>query len=205
MGKINSRSNRGRNMKVFTTTILLLLTFSAIAADAPDKESMRTKAGLYVNSVEAHQMITKPEGREVVLIDVRDGVEIKFTGYTKMTDIHVPWKIIDINKWDEKKQSYGGHRNKNFADGVQAQLDKLGISKKAHLIFMCRSGSTRSAPAADVFFNKDYKNVYTMVDGFEGGKAKDGIHKGARTVNGWKNAGLPWGWNLEKEVMYGIN
>lgn len=192
-------------MKIFTIAISLLLAFSAIAADAPDKESMRTKAGLYVNSVEAHQMITKPEGREVVLIDVRDGVEIKFTGYTKMTDIHVPWKIIDTNKWDEKKQSYGGQRNKNFTDVVQAQLDKLGVSKKAHLIFMCRSGSTRSAPAADVFFNKGYKNVYTMVDGFEGDKAKDGMHKGARTVNGWKNSGLPWGWKLEKEVMYGIN
>lgn len=196
-------------MKNFILSMLLTLSISmassTIAAETPDKESMRTQAGLYVNSVEAHQMITKPEGRQVVLIDVRDGVEIKFTGYTKMTDIHVPWKIIDINKWDEKKQSYGGYRNKNFADDVQAQLDKLGFSKKAHLIFMCRSGSTRSAPAADVFFNKGYKNVYTMVDGFEGGKAKDGIHKGARTVNGWKNAGLPWGWKLEKKSMYGIN
>jgi len=196
-------------MKIFTTTILLstllLPAFNATAANTPGKKSMRTKAGLYVNSVEAHQMITKPEGREIVLIDVRDGVEIKFTGYTKMTDIHVPWKIIDSNKWDDKKQSYGGHRNANFSDKLQTQLDKMGVSKKAHLIFMCRSGSTRSAPAADIFFDKGYANVYTMVDGFEGGKAKDGTHNGARIVNGWKNAGLPWGWKLEKDVMYGIN
>ncbi len=196
-------------MKIFTTTILLstllLPVFNATAANTPGKESMRTKAGLYVNSVEAHQMITKPEGREIVLIDVRDGVEIKFTGYTKMTDIHVPWKIIDSNKWDDKKQSYGGHRNANFSDELQTQLDKMGVSKKAHLIFMCRSGSTRSAPAADIFFDKGYANVYTMVDGFEGGKAKDGTHNGARIVNGWKNAGLPWGWKLEKDIMYGIN
>lgn len=110
-------------MKIFTTTMLLLLAFNVTAADAPEKESMRTKSGLYVNSVETHQMITKPKGREVVLIDVRDAVEIKFTGYTKMTDIHVPWKIIDSNKWDDKKQSYGGHRNANFADEVKTQLD----------------------------------------------------------------------------------
>lgn len=196
-------------MKIFTTTILLsvllLPAFNATAANAPGKDSMRTKAGLYVNAVEAHQMITKPEEREIVLIDVRDGVEIKFTGYTKMTDIHVPWKVIDSNKWDDKKQSYGGQRNANFSDELQTQLDKMGVSKKAHLIFMCRSGSTRSAPAADIFFSKGYANVYSMVDGFEGGKAKDGAHKGARVVNGWKNAGLPWGWKLEKGVMHGIN
>jgi rhodanese-related sulfurtransferase len=196
-------------MNIFKTTILLstllLQTISATAANAPEKESMHTKSGLYVDSVEAHQMITKPEGREVVLIDVRDSVEIKFTGYTKMTDIHVPLKIIDSNKWDAEKSSYGGHRNANFADDLQAQLDNLGIGKKAHLIFMCRSGSTRSAPAADIFFDKGYTNVYSMVDGFEGGKAKEGEHKGARVVSGWKNSGLPWGWKLEKAVMYGIN
>ena len=150
-------------------------------------------------------MIKNPEGREVVLIDVRDGVEIKFTGYTEMTDIHVPWKIIDSNKWDAKKKSYGGHRNANFSDELQAELDEMGVSKKAHLIFMCRSGSTRSAPAADIFFEKGYTNVYSMVDGFEGGKAKDGDNKGARVVDGWKNSGLPWGWKLEKDVMYGVN
>lgn len=194
-------------MKFFTRSIflLILLSFNLMAANAPEKANMRTKSGLYVNSVEAHQMKTKPQGREVVLIDVRDSVEIKFTGYTKMTDIHVPWKIIDSNKWDAKTQSYGGHRNADFAKLVETQLEKMGVSKNAHLIFMCRSGSTRSAPAADALFNKGYANVYSMVDGFEGGKAKDGAHKGARVVNGWKNSGLPWGWKLEKEVMYGIN
>lgn len=194
-------------MKIFTNSILLLMliSFNSIAAKAPDKVSMRTKSGLYVDSVEAHQMKTNPQGREVVLIDVRDAVEIKFTGYTQMTDIHVPWKIIDSDKWDAKQQSYGGHKNADFAKLVQARLDKMGVSKNAHLIFMCRSGSTRSAPAADALFNKGYTNSYSMVDGFEGGKAKDGAHKGARVVNGWKNSGLSWGWKLEKEVMYGIN
>jgi rhodanese-related sulfurtransferase len=118
-------------MNIFKTTILLstllLPTINATAANAPEKESMHTKSGLYVDSVEAH------------------------------------------------------------------------------LIFMCRSGSTRSAPAADIFFDRGYANVYSMVDGFEGGKAKQGEHKGARVVSGWKNSGLPWGWKLEKAVMYGIN
>ena len=73
------------------------------------------------------------------------------------------------------------------------------VRKKAHLIFMCRSGSTRSTPAANTFFDNGYANVYYMVDGFEGGKAKDGSHLGARVADDWKNAGLPWGWKLEKK------
>jgi rhodanese-related sulfurtransferase len=184
--------------------LLLPLALTAVAADAPEKESMRTKAGLYVDARETHEMLTNPEGREVVLVDVRDAVEVKFTGYTVMTDIHVPWKIIDASTWDDKKQSYGGYVNKNFGEDVKSRLDTLGISKQAHIIFMCRSGSTRSAPAADALFAMGYPNVYSMVDGFEGGKSKGGTHKGARVVDGWKNSGLPWGWKLEHDVMYGL-
>ena len=44
---------------------------------------MRTKAGLYVDASETHAMLTRPEGRKVVLIDVRDPVEVKFTGSTR--------------------------------------------------------------------------------------------------------------------------
>jgi len=184
--------------------LLVPLALNAVAANVPEKESMRTKAGLYVDARETHEMITSPEGREVVLIDVRDAVELKFTGYTDMTDIHVPWKIIDASSWDEKKQSYGGSVNKNFGEDVKSRLDALGTSKQAHIIFMCRSGSTRSAPAADTLLAMGYTNVYSMVDGFEGGKSKDGAHKGARVVDGWKNSDLPWGWKLEQDVMYGL-
>ena len=191
-------------MNRLTVLLLLPLTFTAVAADAPGDASMRTKAGLYVDARETHEMLTSPEGREVVLIDVRDPVELKFTGYTQMTNIHVPWKIIDATTWDEKKQSYGGYINKHFGEDTSKRLNELGVSKDAHLVFMCRSGSTRSAPAADALYAMGYQNVYSMVDGFEGGKAKSGPHKGARVIDGWKNAELPWGWKLDKDVMYGL-
>ena len=48
----------------------------------------------------------------------------------------------------------------------------------------------------------EHENVYTMVDGFEGGSAKSGPQKGSRVVNGWKNSGLPWRWKLDSEKMY---
>lgn len=192
-------------MKYIVMLFTLSLAFNAFTAEAPEKAGKQTKAGLYVDAQEAYAMLNQPDGRKVVLIDVRDPVEIKFTGYTDSTDIHVPWKVIDTETWDEKKQSYGGHINKHFTEEVTSRLETLGIGKDAHLIFMCRSGSTRSAPAADALYATGYSNVYSMVDGFEGTKARDGLHKGARVVDGWKNTGQPWGWKLEKDVMYGVS
>jgi rhodanese-related sulfurtransferase len=46
-----------------------------------------------------------------------------------------------------------------------------------------------------------FKNVYSVVDGFEGDKAKDGPQKGERVVNGWKNKGQPWGYKLDKAKL----
>ena len=66
---------------------------------------------------------------------------------------------------------------------------------------MCRSGK-RSAKAADMLADAGYTKVYSVVDGYEGDKAKDGPDKGKRTVNGWKNSGLPWTYSLDKDYMY---
>ncbi|BAZ93514.1 rhodanese-related sulfurtransferase [Thiohalobacter thiocyanaticus] len=192
-------------MKRLLAGLLIAVTGSLFAAEAPEKESMRTRAGLYVDAIEAYEMLRNPGDRQVVLIDVRDPIELNFTGYTQMVDVHVPWKIMDSSRWNENKQSYGGYVNPDFAAEVTSRLDALGIGKEAHLVFMCRSGSTRSAPAADALYELGYANVYSMVDGFEGGKAKSGEHQGARVVNGWKNSGLPWGWKLERDVMYGLD
>jgi hypothetical protein len=41
-----------------------------------------------------------------------------------------------------------------------------------------------------------------VVDGFEGDMAKDGPKAGQRVLNGWKNAGLPWSYQLDKSKMY---
>lgn len=191
-------------MKRMAILFLLPVASLLFAAEAPQKAGMQTKAGLYVDAREAYAMLNAAQAGDVVLIDVRDAVEIRFTGYTEMTDVHVPWKIIDASTWNDKKRTYGGRLNADFANHVKLRLDRLGVGKGAALIFMCRSGSTRSAPAADALYDLGYAKVYSMVDGFEGVKAGDGPSAGARVVNGWKNSGLPWGWKLEKAVMYGI-
>jgi hypothetical protein len=43
-----------------------------------------------------------------------------------------------------------------------------------------------------------FMQVGSVVDGFEGDMSKDG----RRSVNGWKNAGLPWSYKLDKARMY---
>jgi hypothetical protein len=47
-----------------------------------------------------------------------------------------------------------------------------------------------------------FTNVYTQYEGFEGVTAEDGPHKGKRVINGWKNEGLPWSYDLLSEKMY---
>lgn len=38
--------------------------------------------------------------------------------------------------------------------------------------------------------------------GVEGDTVKNGPKAGQRAVNGWKNAGLPWTYKLDKTKMY---
>ncbi len=73
---------------------------------------------------------------------------------------------------------------------------------------MCRSGK-RSAKAVNVLAKAGYSKVYTVVDGYEGGKLKKGKNKGKnkgkRFKDGWKNSGLPWTYSLDKDMMYFTN
>ena len=64
---------------------------------------------------------------------------------------------------------------------------KRFLNKDATIITMCRSGS-RSNKAAMALESADFTNVYNMLTGFEGGKDDAGY----RTINGWKEDGLPY-------------
>lgn len=62
---------------------------------------------------------------------------------------------------------------------------------------MCRSGD-RSARAVNLLKDAGFTTVYSVIDGFEGDMAP----QGRRTVNGWKNPGLPWTCKLEKAKVF---
>lgn len=192
-------------MKDAKLAFALLLSVAVIspltAAEEPTDPAMQTSWGLYIDSSETAAM-KKDLGDQMLFVDVRDPVEIMFTGFTDMIDINIPFKLVDTAAWHPKKPVYSLQTNPDFEQEIAAALEAKGLSKEAPIAIMCRSGGTRGAPSTKLLEGKGYKNVYVVVDGFEGGTVKEGDKKGFRLKNGWKNSGLPWGYELNKEKMY---
>jgi rhodanese-related sulfurtransferase len=74
------------------------------------------------------------------------------------------------------------------------------------LLIMCRSGH-RGAPASEALIKAGFKNVYNVIDGFEGDKVSDteSSYNGLRMKNGWKNSGAPWTYNIDINLMPSLN
>lgn len=166
-----------------------------VAADAPTKKAKQTPQGLYLTAKEAHDMVKKDPSK-VLFVDVRTPAELYFVGYPDMIDINIPTSYIDYTKFKEKKNKvkFASHKNEKILQQLEAALKAKKLTKDSDIILICRSGS-RTGRLATILNDSGYKKVYTVIDGFEGDKDKN--HK--RTVNGWKNAGLPWGYKIVKE------
>ncbi|MBB3185814.1 rhodanese-related sulfurtransferase [Halomonas fontilapidosi] len=176
-----------------------LVTGPVVAQD--DVPAYReTQLGLYVTASEAYELMQDNE--RAVLIDVRDPIEIKFTGFAKPTDIHVPWVLADRDNFNEDAKTWPMVKNADFEAQVRAELEALEVAEDDPIIVMCRSGSTRSAPGADVITEMGFNKVYSVTDGFEGSKLEEGDSKGVRAVNGWRNAGLPWSYEIDPDVAW---
>lgn len=171
---------------------------TALAADAPKDPARQTSWGLYVDSREAYQMKTGPKGNEILLIDVRDPVEIMFTGFADTVDLNIPYMTANRQKWNDKKNVYAMEVNPAFEAQVAKALSERKLTKDAPVVLMCRSGGERGAPSAKMLEGKGYSQVYVVTDGFEGDTVKEGDKKNWRLVNGWKNSGLPWSYTLNK-------
>ena len=163
-------------------------------------EKKQTKLGLYMTAEQAYQH-TLQNMDETLFLDIRTPSELNYLGVTTVMDAHVPLVFMNSSGWDDKKHRYLRAENKNFVTDVEAQLEKKGLDKSDTVILMCRSGK-RSATAVNKLADAGFTNAYTVVDGYEGDKAKDGENKGKRTVNGWKNSGLPWTYSMDKDLMY---
>lgn len=150
----------------------------------------RTDLSLYVTPMEAYEL-KQAHPDEVLFIDVRTRAEVEFVGSPTVMDRNIPLFEIDPNSWDEKVREYDKTRNKNFEAELQQAVAQHGLTKDSPIIFMCRSGG-RSAAAADIAAKLGFIRAYSLVEGFEGDTAKSGPDEGKRSVNGWKNSGLPW-------------
>src|SRR5512135_2803246 len=156
-------------------------------APAKVPEEMRTKANLYLLPKEAHQFVKAQKGK-VLFVDVRTRAEA-LVPYVEFQEF--------MTDWDDKRSFYRLEPFNDFVPEVERRLKEKGLTKDDPVVLMCRSGE-RASRAADLLADSGYKRVYTVVYGFEG-ELSD---KGRRSVNGWKNAGLPWSYELDRKKMY---
>ncbi len=167
---------------------------SSVDAAALPK-SMRTPLGLYLTPTDAHRaLLAAPQ---ILLIDVRDPVEVSFVGHAEGTDANVPLATA-TQEFDPKSGRYKMEPNTGFVDQVEAVRTEAGLGKDAAVFLICRSGA-RSAAAARMLAQAGYTSAYNIVEGFEGDRD---AASGARSVNGWRNAGLPWRYRLEADVAW---
>ncbi|MDH5394303.1 MAG: rhodanese-like domain-containing protein [Gammaproteobacteria bacterium] len=160
----------------------------------------QTPQGLYLTAKQAYEeKSASPQAS--LFIDVRTRAELEFVGMTDMVDVNIPYMVHDKDSWNAKKKRFVSEPNSNFSVAFDDVVKSKGFNKQSKIIVMCRSGS-RSAKAANLLSQLGYQNVYSVVDGFEGDKAKTGPAKGHRNVNGWKNSGLPWSYKLTVAKMY---
>lgn len=192
-------------MNLIGMTLVLTLTQAGIAlAGEVDAATVpapkQTISKNYLTSKEAASM-KQSLGGKALLVDVRTAAEVEYVGTTDLVDANISYMIDDYSTWDDKKARFAMAPNSGFLTKISDVMTKAGLDKNSEVIVICRSGD-RSARAADLLSNAGYTKVYSVVDGFEGDMAKEGDNKGKRMVNGWKNAGLPWSYNMSKNKMY---
>lgn len=192
---------------MYKASLILLMLFSVACthAAAPEDfsqlpEKKQTPQALYVTAIQAHKIKMK-DPDNVYLVDVRTQEEIEFLGMAEAADVNIPYMFNDLSEWDPEKHRYLKVPNSNFSITLEEKLDEAGLNKETMILLMCRSG-TRSSKAANLLNQLGYTKAYSVVDGYEGDKVKEGVHKGQRLVNGWKNANLPWNYEPAEDKLY---
>jgi len=126
---------------------------------------------------EAYEL--KQEDPRALLIDVRSNMEFLFVGHP-VGAVHIPW--IDEPDWEV---------NPHFVRQVR-ELVLGGVicadEGCVPLILICRSGK-RSLDAGKALIDGGFKEVYNVLDGFEGDL--DENHQRG-TLGGWRFENLPW-------------
>ena len=172
-------------------SILLLISISLFPGyllamdEANVPEDKRTTLGLYMSSTEASAFMLS-NGKYALFVDVRDPHELQTTGMADTVDYNIPFNTINTSKWDDKKSRFQFDTNANFVKDVSARYKAKGLKGLDAIILMCSAG-TRAATAVDALARAGYKNVHTVVDGY----------------NGWQNNDLKSSKKLDRSKMYG--
>ncbi|AEG31866.1 rhodanese-like domain-containing protein [Thiomicrospira cyclica] len=169
---------------------------------APERESHQIPQGLYISPEQAYEMVKSDDN--AILVDVRTPEEWMFVGYSPLAKIMLPSVMFDYSQMDtvQNMPRYMPAPNPNWIADFEDRLADLDGNEETKLIIMCRSASERAAPMARILDQYGYKNVYLLLGGFEGGTVREGEKKGFRLVNGWKNSGMPWTYDIDPDVVY---
>jgi rhodanese-related sulfurtransferase len=185
---------------ILTTAALTLATSSYAQKVDPARvpEEQRSKTGLYLLPKQTPAFIKSQNGK-VLFLDVRTRAEAQFLGMADGVDALVPYVEFQefMTDWDDTRGFYKLEPFSDFAPEVGRRLKAKGLANNDAIIIICRSGE-RSARAADLLTSLGYSKVYTVLYGFEGEMSE----KGRRNLNGWKNDGLPWSYELDRSKMY---
>ena len=175
-------------------TFLLASTMTHAASEESKlPERKQTTLGFYVTAAQAYEK-WKAAPDKVKLIDVRTPEEYAFIGHPEMA-WNIPLAFVTYQRKDGKTE-YGPKMNPDFV----AEVKKIaGLTET--LLVMCRSGD-RSAKAVNKLTAAGFKNVYNIIDGFEGDKVTDpeSVFYGKRMRNGWKNS-APWVYDIDPEKI----
>lgn len=157
-------------------------------------EGCRTKLDLYVTPAEAYERWAADRDH-VKVLDVRTPEEYAFVGHPEMA-MNIPF-VMHTYEWEPERGRVAIEGNPRFIPEV-TRWAYPGDT----ILVMCRSGG-RAALAVDVLADAGYGNVYNILEGMEGERVNDprSVFHRKRMVNGWKNAGLPWTYDLEPAQM----
>lgn len=181
--------------------LLVCLSGSAHAIEPSEvPDSKRTTLDRYLTAADAHRMVSE-RGDKILFLDVRTQAEVSYVGAPLGMDANVPFMLVDFDHFDTRSHRFTLHRNPAFVRAVDARLARKGLDRNADIVLICRSGD-RTAGAVNALAAAGFERVWTVVDGFEGDTANDGADRGKRTVNGWKNAGLPWSYAVERSQVW---
>ncbi len=186
---------RKLSVYIWIAAVLSLILVATAYAGPSIPEKKQTVLGLYVTAREAYVKWHTDEAN-IKILDVRTPGEYIFVGHAPMA-ANIPIKLLDP-RVDAGSRKPVMRLNENFVEEVRKKFAPTDT-----ILVMCRSGG-RSAAAVNTLARSGYKQVYYIVDGFEGDALKipGSYNNGRRLVNGWKNAGLPWTYSLDPKLAY---
>jgi rhodanese-related sulfurtransferase len=179
-----------------------------MAKTIPDvPKSNQTSLGLYVTPREAYEMWqADPNG--VTVLDVRSFEEYIFVGHPTMAK-NVPLAFLKYQRpTDDAAQAapapgapppgFTIEPNPQFLPAVQQVCSPTDT-----ILVLCGSGG-RAATAVNTLARAGFTRVYNIVNGFEGELVTDpgSADCGTSRPNGWKAIGLPWGRNVNPDLMW---